>query len=220
MARTQRDNSGGEVSVPRTEPDPEDSSGGGVTVSRGEHESDTLERGEIFEILSNDRRRYTIHYLKQQPADTTATLREIVDQVAAWENGTEVERLDSGDRKTVYTALKQTHLPRLDDFGVVEYDQQRGEVRLADTADQVQLYMEYVPEGDISWSQYYLGLSGLCVAITAGAWFGVPFLASAGWIALTGLFVAAFAVSSVVHQYTSRRNRIGSPGRLKEMERP
>ncbi len=201
MARTQQNSSGGELSV--SQPD--------------EHDSSTLERGEIFEILSNDRRRYAIHYLKQQPDDTTVQLREIVDQVAAWENGTEIERLDSGDRKTVYTALKQTHLPRLDNFGVVEYDQQRGEVRLTDTVDQVQLYMEYVPEGDISWSQYYLGLSGLCVGIAAGAWLGVPPLASAGWVALTGLFVAAFTISAAVHRYKSRQNRIGSAGPLEEM---
>lgn len=185
----------------------------------GEGESDTLDRGQIFEILSNDRRRYVIHYLKQQSDETTIQLREIVDQVAAWENGIDVSGLDSSDRKTVYTALKQTHLPRLDEFGVVEYDQQRGEVILTETADQVQLYMEYVPEDDISWSQYYLGLSGLCILISTGAWTGLPLLASTSWISLSGLFVGAFAVSSALHLYRSRKNRIGSDGPLREMER-
>ena len=201
MARTQQTGTGGGPSISQTD----------------DTEADGLERGEIFEILSNDRRRYAIHYLKQQPEETTVQLREIVDQVAAWENGTDVDQLGSSDRKTVYTALKQTHLPRLDTFGVVEYDQQRGEVTLSEAADQVQLYMEYVPEGDISWSQYYLGLSGLCAAIATGAWLGVPLLASAGWVALTGLFVVAFAVSALVHRYRSRQNRIGSAGPLEEM---
>ncbi len=204
MAQAQESSSRGELPGPKT-PD--------------EGDSAQLERGQIFEILSNDRRRYVIHYLKQQSDGTTIQLREVVDQVAAWENGTDVSGLDSGDRKTVYTALKQTHLPRLDEFGVVEYDHQRGEVTLTETADQVQLYMEYVPEDDISWSQYYLGLSGLCIAIALGAWAGLPLLGATSWVALSGLFVGAFAVSSVLHLYRSRQNRIGSDGPLREMSR-
>lgn len=173
-----------------------------------------IERGEIFEMLSNTRRRYVLHYLKQREPGQQVPLREVVDQVAAWEQETEIAQLDSAERKRVYTALKQTHLPRLDEFGIVDYDQLRGEVELTDTADEVQLYLEYVPEDDITWSQYYLGLSTVCALLVGAVWTGVPLLSGVGWVALSVIVVTLYLVSSAAHWYYIRNNRVGSDGPL------
>lgn len=192
---------------------------GGELPSQEETEEPAeLEREQIFEILSNQRRRYVIHYLKQRSGESDIPLREVVDQVAAWENNTEVGQLRTDDRKTVYTALKQTHLPRLNEFGVVDYDQQRGEVTLDERAEQVQLYMEYVPEGDITWSQYYLGLSGVWWALIVSAWVGVPLLAAANWVAVSVLFAGTFTLSSLAHLYIDKQSLIGSEGPPREMK--
>lgn len=171
-----------------------------------------IDRGEIFEMLSNTRRRYVLHYLKQREHGTRVPLREIVDQVAAWEQGTEISQLDSVDRKRVYTALKQTHLRRLDEVGIVEYDQLRGEVELTDTAEEVQFYLEYVPADDITWSQYYLGLSSVCALLVGGIWTGVPLLGDVGWLGFSVLVVALYLLSSTAHWYYIRNNRLGSQG--------
>jgi len=168
-------------------------------------------------VLSNERRRYVLHYLKQRNGDAPVPLREVVDQVAAWENGTKIDELESDDRKCVYTALKQTHLPRLDKFGVVEYDHLRGEVELTDTAADVQVYLEYVPEDDIPWSQYYLGLSLVCGLLGAAAWLELPLIGGLEWLTLAAIFVGSFLLSSAVHIYTSRKNRLGSDGPLREI---
>lgn len=171
-----------------------------------------INRGEIFEMLSNTRRRYVLHYLKQCEDGKRVPLREIVDQVAAWEQGTEISQLDSAERKRVYTALKQTHLGRLDESGIVDYDQLRGEVELTDTAEEVQFYLEYVPADDITWSQYYLGLSSVCAFLVGAIWTGVPLLGDVDWLGFSVLVVALYLLSSTVHWYYIRNNRLGSHG--------
>ena len=45
-----------------------------------------------------------------------------MEYVAAWENDTTVERIGSTERKRVYTALRQSHLDRMADAGIIEYD--------------------------------------------------------------------------------------------------
>lgn len=167
-----------------------------------------MPRDQIFEVLSNERRRYVLHYLKQQDGNRVE-LRELVDQVAAWENDTSVDHLDSADRKCVYTALRQSHLPKLDDAGIVEYDNLRGEVVLTDAAREVQQYLEYVPRADVSWSQYYMGLSAICAVLAAAVWAGVAPVDGLSGFTLAGLFVGLFVVSSSVHAYHSWKSRSG-----------
>lgn len=186
------------------------SSNGTPTGGRGD--AGEIEREEIFEMLSNTRRRYVLHYLKQREHGKRVPLRDVVDQVAAWEQGTDISQVDSADRKCVYTALKQTHLRRLDEFGIIEYDQLRGEVELTDTAEEVQFYLEYVPADDISWSQYYLGLSAVCALLMGAIWAEVPLFSGVGWIVFSVLVVALYLFSSATHWYYIRNNRIGSDG--------
>lgn len=184
---------------------------------RGEStEEITLDREHIFEMLSNRRRRYVLHYLKQRPDEEPVPLRDIVDQVAAWENDTTVRELDSGDRKCVYTALKQTHLPRLDAFGVIEYDPRRSEVELDDAMEDVQVYLEYVPSDDISWSQFYLGVTLIYAGLVGAILVGAPLLGAIDWVVLATLFVFLYLVSSLVHLRRSKANKIGHEGKLEE----
>lgn len=169
-----------------------------------------LQRDEIFDVLSNGRRRQVLHYLKQQDDRTRVELREIVDHVAAWENETTVEEVDATQRKRVYTALRQSHLPKMDDADIIEYDTQRGEVRLTDGAREAQLYLEYVPSEDIPWSHCYLGLAAVCCSLVALVGLGVyPFGGLPGF-ALAVIVATAFSTTAVVHAVQSSRNRLGT----------
>lgn len=104
---------------------------------RGDDEP--LSTGDIYFTLSNCRRRFLIRYLsRQEPTSVT----ELSRAIAAWENETTVEDLSYDERKTVYTALLQTHLPKLDRMGVVEYDAASKQVRLTDRAEQLRPYLE------------------------------------------------------------------------------
>ncbi len=171
--------------------------------------SPSVTREDIFEVLSNERRQQVLNYMKQREGESVQ-LRELVDQVAAWENDTSIEQLDSSDRKCVYTALRQSHLPKLDEYEIVEYDPMRGEVELTEAAREVQMYLEYVPRHDIPWSHYYLGLSGVAGLLTLLTWAGVGPFAGLGGLALAGILVVLLATSAVVHTYQSRQNRLGS----------
>ena len=61
---------------------------------------DSLSNGEIFDLLSNHRRRYTIHYCKQ--IETPVSLSDLAEQVAAWELEKDISELSSSERKRVY----------------------------------------------------------------------------------------------------------------------
>lgn len=167
-----------------------------------------LSPDEIFEVLSNDRRRCTLHYLKQCD-ERRVPLREVVDYVTAWENDVPIDQIDSNARKCVYTALRQSHLPKLDKTGVVDYDQRRGEVELTDAAREVQVYMEYVPGNDIPWSEYYLGLSAVLATLAVVSWVGVYPFDGVSWIAMTFLVVTTTLLSAVVHTYHTHQNELG-----------
>lgn len=166
-------------------------------------------REEIFDVLSNERRQCILHYLRQQD-DRRVDLRELVDYVTAWENDTTTEAIGTDQRKRVYTALRQSHLPRLERAGLVEYEHRRGQIELTEQAKRAQMYLEYVPKNDIPWSEFYLALSAFGAALVAATWIGVFPLGTLSGSIVAAVLVALFAVSSAVHNYQSKRNRIGA----------
>ena len=167
-----------------------------------------LSRDDAFEMLSNRRRRYILHYL--QDVETAATLSDLSEQVAAWENETTILRLSASERKTVYTSLQQFHLPKMDETGVVTFDSRAGEVHITDAAADLDIYLEVVDEYDIPWSFYYIGFSAIGTMLVSLSWLGVaPFavIPDAAW---TVFLLAALFVSSLSHYVLSRRMRLGT----------
>lgn len=164
----------------------------------GDDPSESISREEVFEVLSNERRRLVLRYLRER-GEERVDFRDVVDRVAARENGVPAERLDSGDRKCVYSALRQTHLPKLDRLGVVEFDHSRGELTLEDGVEEVFRYMAYSPRRMRRWNRLYLWLAGAGAACALSIEAGIVPLggASAGTVAIG--IAAAFAVTSLAH---------------------
>ena len=77
----------------------------------------------IHHILRNKRRRAVLFYLIYN--DDEATVRELSNEIAAWELGKSVEKLSAAERERVYISLHQTHLKTLDSEGIVEYNEDR-----------------------------------------------------------------------------------------------
>ncbi len=164
-----------------------------------------LSQEDVFDVLSNHRRISVIRYL--QETEGPVELRDVVDYVTEREHAGSVGEVDYSQRKCVYTALRQTHLPKLDELGIVEYDKSRGEIRMADQAEQVRMYLEYVPENDIPWHAHYVGLTALSAGLLATTYVGIyPF--DLGWAALAVILFLMFGVSAVVHTHYSRRRRL------------
>jgi hypothetical protein len=172
--------------------------------------SDEFTREVVFEMLSNRRRRYVVHYLLDADDEAEAELRDLARTIAAWENGKRPEGVTSTERKRVYNALQQAHLPKMDDAGLIAFDSSRGTVSATDGLADLQVYLEIVPGGEISWSQYYLLLGLLFLSVALAAAVGVsPFDAVTG-VALAGAMAALLTLSGAVHVYHGRKTRLGA----------
>ncbi|WEL17527.1 MULTISPECIES: hypothetical protein [unclassified Halorhabdus] len=185
---------------------PGDRQTAGPSIGPTNEDAAEFTRDEAFEVLSNRRRRYTLHYLKQNGED--ATLSDVAEQVAAWEHGTTNE-VTSSERKSVYTSLQQFHLPKLDEKGVVEFDRRTGDISLTDAAQRLDIYLELVDRYELPWSAYYLSVSVLGSVVIALSWLGIGPFATVPSVAWTAFLIVVFLVSSSAHFHLSRRMRLG-----------
>ena len=79
----------------------------------------------VFDLLSDQRRRYVLYHLVNA-ADDTVGYEDLAEQVAVWEAGGDPSE-DHVDR--VATDLYHIHLPKLTESNVVDFDQRSGDVR-------------------------------------------------------------------------------------------
>ena len=181
-------------------------SSGGGSGSTGEG-IEAIDRETVFGILSNRRRRYVLQYLRGNGGESD--IRSLSERIAAWENDREIESVTAKERKRVYTALHQSHLPRLARAGVVRYDPDRGTVELTGAIDEFEVYLDVVPRSERDWGRVYLGIGVLGTAVAGLVTFDVfPFtlLPPVAYLFLFGVTVLAVGG---VHTYTRARGRGG-----------
>ncbi|MFW6384898.1 MAG: DUF7344 domain-containing protein [Halodesulfurarchaeum sp.] len=161
----------------------------------------------IHFVLSNPRRQDTLRYLARNAG--RATVRELSEFIAAEETG-EVPA-PRRTRETVYVSLHQTHLPALDELGIIEYDRVNKEIVSLAASRDLRVYMEVVTRFGMTWDEYYryLGIFGMLV-ILAGQ-MGVPPLAAVDPLVFAVVFLFAFAVSTI---YQFRHFGTSVPGWL------
>lgn len=175
----------------------------------GPADDQTPSQDQVFEILSNRRRRFVFHYLKRERREVY--LRELAEHVAAWENDKPIAELTSMETKRVKTALHQHHLPKMDQSGFVAYDSSRETVELADAVADLEVYLDVVPGGDVPWSLYYLGLSVLGLVVLGGAWTDLGPFASIPDLSGAVFIAVVLLVSAAVHTYFNfSRLRLGT----------
>lgn len=179
--------------------------------NRGENRDDEsgsndgeLPVDEIFHILQNERRRMVLEYL--QEADDAVRMRDVAEQVAAWENDTTVEELTSDQRQRVYIPLYQSHLPKLDKAGIIDYQQNRGVVERRPLARQLDYYLNAdsntsaseVSEGEgTDWDDYYIGAAGAGALLLLGAILELPLLSVITGIGLSAVILLMFTTLTV-----------------------
>ncbi len=162
-----------------------------------------LSKDVIFELLKNRRRREVLSYLLE--TEQTVTLGELAEQIAAWENNTDINALSSDQRKRVYVALYQTHLPKMDDAGIIEYDQNRGLITLSDNADLLMMYLDTDTHRQDRWDRWYAGVSVIGLLAVGGAYLQLPLLSIIPAIAVATIVVASFLLLSLVHFVVNHR---------------
>jgi hypothetical protein len=155
---------------------------------------------EVFDAIKNLRRRYVLYYLKQE--DGAAELGDLAEQIAAWENASRVEEITADQRKSVYSALHQTHLPKLQSAGVVRYDSERGRVTLSNPASNLDLQLLSDSRTSLPWHKLYLALTALGLAAIVPALAGM-YSVSVLALPYAGLIVALFGIT-LGHTYDLR----------------
>ncbi|USZ68094.1 hypothetical protein NGM10_15350 [Halorussus salilacus] len=179
--------------------------------------AEELSQDEVFEVLKSPRRRYALYYLRREGGETE--LSDLTEQVAAWENETTTAALTTEQRKRVYISLYQTHLPKLDEADIVEYDRDAGVVRLGERAGDLNIYLGEVSREEFPWDRYYLALVGVSSLLVAAVWLEVPPFGLIPGLVLATVILVAFGVSAVVHFLKFRRGgEVGTPPELRRAD--
>lgn len=176
----------------------------------------SLTKDTLFQLLGNRRRRWAIRYLTH---NGHTQLGDLAEQIAAWEAGIPTEQVTAQQRKRAYTSLQQTHLPALDEAGVIDFSVESGVIDVTEQLETLDIYLEVVPEHTIPWSVYYLGIGLVgCAVVLAimliDAW-PLTAIPAQGWALLLSLTIT---ISGLVHTYRTRRMRLGTHGTPPEVE--
>lgn len=173
-----------------------------------------LSRDLVFDILSSPRRRYMLYYLRQE--SEPVHIQKLSAEVASWENEIPVDDLTNQQQKRVYVSLYQTHIPKLEDAGIVTYDQETGTVELTERVDEMEAYIGGRERREFPWQLAYLGLAVAGVLLFAAVLFQVGVFAAVSPVAAGVAISAAFAVLAIVNFLSTRWP--GRNGALEQLE--
>jgi hypothetical protein len=160
----------------------------------------TFTDADLCHVLSCPRRRLALEYLWD--ADDVVTLASLAEVVAAVEAGeTPAPR---PLRESVYTSLRQTHLPTLERHGLVAVDGETKQLAATPAAKGAIRRIRDAGLLDVPWSELYrgVGILGLFGVVTALA--AVPGLPSVDPLVPAVGALAAYAVASAYHTWTLR----------------
>ena len=159
-----------------------------------------LSETDIHDILRNNRRRRVIECLQEHRREVM--LRDLAEEIAESETGQ--APAPRNIRDSVYISLHQSHLPKLDAAGVVDYDRDRKAIRLRRFARKVDLYMRVVTRYGVTWASYYRTLGTLSLFLVVLSLTGAPVVAAVDPLVFASLFLAVIA-GSTLYQLWSRR---------------
>ncbi len=180
---------------------------GDTGTDAGPDAPDPLTKGEIFEVLRNQRRRYVLQFLKQD--DRPVELGDLAQQVAAWEYETSLEGVTPEQRKRVYTTLQQTHLPKMDTAGILSFDSDRGVIEATERTRDISVYLEIVPGREFAWRELYLSLGAISCALVAALWLKIYPLTLLADLTWTAIIAGTFTLTAAAHIYHERNMRLG-----------
>lgn len=158
---------------------------------------------ELFSVLKNTRRRHVLQYILTERR--RVSLAEMAVYIAAIENDISPSEVTSSQRKRVYVALYQSHLPKLHEVGAVEYNDAR---KYASPGEKLEAFRPYLGETEEGpyWSLGYFGL-GLATTGSLGVFQFTGLSSRPVALGLLVTFVAAFVVLTAYHTYRTTEDR-------------
>jgi len=159
--------------------------------------NDTLPKEVAFNVLSNSRRCDVLEYLMQSDERAVA-LRDLSEQIAAWENDISIAEVGYKQRKRVHTSLYQTHLPKMADLEIIEYDSRSGVVRPTSKVNTLYAYLRSTGRADASFGRLGVGLAVLCSALVIASGLGLlPYVGPPGFGIALAVSITFLTVSIV-----------------------
>jgi len=156
----------------------------------------------IYEVLANPRRRGTIQHLTGSAAGRTVSLRDLATAIATEETGQSPPPRSC--RESVYNSLHQTHLPKLNELGIIEYDRETRAVRVRDSVREIDRYMELLTPYGFTWDEYYrtLGIAALVSIVASLA--DIPVLEAVDPLLWASGFLVVFVLSTCYQLWSIR----------------
>ncbi len=126
-----------------------------------------LTKDEVFDVLSSSRRRLILYHLHRRSG--RGNLRTLARDTAIGEVG---EPVDNEVVKRFYISLYQTHIPKLEETGLVVYDAEEKSVVLTDRVADIAEVLNEETTPDRPWATYYavLALCGLLIGVGQLLW--------------------------------------------------
>lgn len=108
----------------------------------------------FYDVVGNTRRRACVEYLLGEGESTSVS--ELVSYVVERED----DPGDDSHRKSVYSSLRQTHLPKLEEYSIVEYDAETNTVTPAENIEAFEATESATPSvpRTLPWMYVVLGL--------------------------------------------------------------
>jgi DNA-binding transcriptional ArsR family regulator len=171
----------------------------------------TRSKDELFQILSNSRRRYIIYYLAEVGGEMS--LKQLATKIAAAESDTTESEVAPEERQRVYISLYQTHLPKLEETGVAVYDEDERTVTLTpETLEEGFFWMDTGRDGPAGRARYSLALAVASWALVVGVWLSLPVVGSVGWAGVALAAAVALSVVAVLQYRAERAEGADGPG--------
>jgi len=172
-------------------------------------EPSELPLDQVFEILKNKRRREALAYLRSAD-ELPVTIGELAEHIAAIENDTTPDAISSSERKRVYVGLYQCHLPKMDEYDVVDFDKDRGNIQPDENISELERFVD-AGEAEVDsrrWDRHAPLLSAAVATLLILARVAFPGVVSAELV--LGLFVVAVVALTGLGALSSRVGRLAS----------
>lgn len=165
-------------------------------TGRGSLSNDT-----VFETLSNERRRHVVRYLLDRRS--TVALGELARELAARENDKRPDAVTSEERRRVYNALQQLHLPKMDEHDLVSFDTARGTIAPTSRLAHVERYLD--ADDGRPWYGCYFALGIVCEFVAVATVFRGPLAHPAPNGVVAVVTSALFLGLATTHLWSARR---------------
>lgn len=159
-----------------------------------------MSKDDIFYILRNPKRRVVLSQLLKM--DGVKSLTDLMGHVALHEYGKNLGELTSDERKRIYTGLYQCHLPRMDEFGIVDFDKDANTVAPGKKASVIEPYLD---KKDDASARVELAVALIVAPLVTLGVSGVGPLEAIPLVLWAGLTVCALLGLSLIGLYKHSR---------------